>query len=625
AAAFPPVSESERALTSVSGEPNAPAVILFKKSEFLMMGYGNQGQVSSRLLVQERRKILTEQGKELAEVGVVHDDSVRLSGFKGRTVLPDGRVLPLGSDARFQRKASKRDKRSITSVAFPGVEVGAILDYQYELRFDSFFYLEPWYLSDELPVVRAEIVFKIPHEVRAQAWHRDPFKAGIHFENTKTSSGTEIRVWADNLPPVPADPFGLPFSDLATKMMMVPLSYDNGAYETKLLESWGSVCKIVDELYDKARRNDGDAEKKGREIAAGSGPGALQKAEALYRFVRDEIETVPLAGIFLTEGSAVDKTLKQRRGDYAEKAMLLQAMLRAVKLDARMVWAANRWRGQLDTEIANPAAFDMVLVAVEIDGKRHYLDPSDRALAFGRLQFAYEGTPALLFDAKKPELVALPETPFDQNGRRAVLDLTLDGEGRITGKGEIVYTGHHAWQKIEWQDDEAATMEAWKKWLAEEYEGFQVEDIRFEEKPDEQLARVAWTLKQREEEVLGDEASLLPSRPLGPSRQPFVQDASKRRSPVLFAFPDRDEVELRLNWPEGWRLETQPKLVSTKNRAGAFSVEMELDDAARTLVYRRRADVTQRMLATLEQYEEARALFGALEKSDAEELVLVRD
>ena len=125
--------------------------------------------------------------------------------------------------------------------------------------------------------------------------------------------------------------------------------------------------------------------------------------------------------------------------------------------------------------------------------------------------------------------------------------------------------------------------------------------------------------------MLGDESSLLPSRPLGPSRQPFVQDASKRRSPVLFAFPDRDEVELRLSWPESWRLEAQPKLVSTKNRAGAFSVEMELDDAARTLVYRRRADVTQRMLTTLEQYEEARALFGAVEKSDAEELVLVRN
>ena len=71
--------------------------------------------------------------------------------------------------------------------------------------------------------------------------------------------------------------------------------------------------------------------------------------------------------------------------------------------------------------------------------------------------------------------------------------------------------------------------------------------------------------------------------------------------------------------------DAQPKLVITKHRAGAFSIELELDDAARTLVYRRRLDVIQRQLGSMQQYEEARALFGAAEKSDAEELVLVRN
>src|SRR5689334_22366846 len=107
---FPPISEQERSLSSFPGEPNAPAVFLFRKSEFLMMGYGVGGneQKSSRLLVQERVKILTEKGKELGEVAVAHSNSSRLSGFKGRTVLPDGRIIPLGDDARFQRKVSRR-------------------------------------------------------------------------------------------------------------------------------------------------------------------------------------------------------------------------------------------------------------------------------------------------------------------------------------------------------------------------------------------------------------------------------------------------------------------------------------------------------------------------------------
>lgn len=622
--AFPPITDEDRALTAVPGEPNAPAVVLYKKSEFLMMGYGTQGQVSSRLVVRERRKILTEEGRELAEVAVAHNDSVRLNGFRGRTVLPDGRVLPLGEDARFQRKISKRHNRKVTSVAFPGVEVGAILDYEYELRFDHFFYLEPWYLSDELPVRHAEIVFKIPAEVRAQAWSRDPYKVGIHTENRRTRTGTEVRVWADNLPSVPDEPFGPPFADLASMMMMVPAAYSDGIVEMKLLENWPSVCKLLDESYTKARRKDGDAARKARALAAAAGGGPRQQAEAVYRFVRDQIDTVYEAGVFLAEGSTVGRTLDQHRGDFAEKALLLQAMLDDLKLGPKLVWAANRWDGQIDTQVANPGVFDRLFVAVDLDGQRFYLDPSDRALAFGHLRSGYEGTPALIFDPKKPETVILPETPFDQNDRRAVIDLDLDAGGRLAGKGEITYTGHHAWERTDWQEDDAATLKGWTDWLGEEFKGFQIADVTFEEKPDDSAVRLTWSMKQREEEVLGDEASLAPSKPLGPTRQPFVQEAAKRRSPVMFDYPDRDEVELRLRWPEGWKVETRPKPASSQGRVGALAVSVDVDEAGRSLVYRRRLDFLQRQLGTLQLYEEARKLFDLTEKSDAETLVLVR-
>lgn len=210
---------------------------------------------------------------------MAHSNFARLHGFKGRTVLPDGRIVPLGDDARFQRKTSRRRNQSVTTVTFPAVEVGAILDYQYELRFDYFLVMEPWYLADVLPVLHAEILFKIPGEVRAQSWVRDPYQVGIKSETRKTATGTEILVWADNVPSVPDEPFGLPFADSAALMMMLPMGYFNGAYEDKLLESWQSVCELTDKIYDDVRRKDGAVAKTARELA--SGPGARDKAEAL--------------------------------------------------------------------------------------------------------------------------------------------------------------------------------------------------------------------------------------------------------------------------------------------------------------------------------------------------------
>jgi len=43
-----------------------------------------------------------------------------------------------------------------------------------------------------------------------------------------------------------------------------------------------------------------------------------------------------------------------------------------------------------------------------------------------------------------------------------------------------------------------------------------------------------------------------------------------------------------------------------------------------TLVYRRRLDVKQKVLASPQQYEAVRALYTAVEKSDAQTVSLVR-
>jgi transglutaminase-like putative cysteine protease len=621
---FPLITPQEKALTAVPGEPNAPAVVLSRKAELLMMGYGSRGQDASRLFVRTRLKILTQEGVRYGEAAIPHSDSVRLTGLQGRTVLPDGRILPLPADAKFERKLSKRQKRSLTSVAFPGVEVGAILDYQYELSFESIFFLEPWYFSDEVPVLFAEVVFKIPTAVKAKVWSSDPFKVGLQSETYQAAGGTEIRVWAKNLPAIPEEPFSPPFSHLATQMMLLPTAYDDGAHKRiPLLESWASACGLFDERYQKAQRREGDAPKKAREIA-GRVTGTRARAEALYRFVRDEIATEPSTDVWLEEGATVGKALAEKRGSSAEKGLLLQAMLEAAGVKSRLVWAASRWNARIDPELANPGWFDRMLVAAEVDGQRVFLDPADRSLAFGQLQSGYEGTPAVIVDTEAPEVILLPETPFEQNARRAVLDLALDEEGALAGSGELVLTGHHAWERIDWQADDARTQEAWQKWLTEESPGFVVSEVRFEERPDDQMVRLTWKLAQREEDVLGDEVSLAPSRPLGPVAQPFVQTSEQRRSPVVFAYGDRDEVELRLRWPEGWRIEATPSLAKQERPVGSFVVEVEEMASERRLVYRRRLDLPQRKLGSAKDYEAVRALYAAVEKSDAQPLALVR-
>ncbi|MGH9360474.1 MAG: DUF3857 domain-containing protein, partial [Thermoanaerobaculia bacterium] len=260
AADFPPITDAERALTAVPGEANAPAVVLAKSAELWLMDAANQG-VSSRLVSRVRLKILTEQGKSHGEIEIPHSGFVRLTKLEGRTVLPDGRVVPLPKDARFERRLSKAEKLFVTAVAFPAVEAGAILDYTYELRFESIFYLEPWFLADVIPVRRAEILFHVPAELGVQAWNRDPFGIGLHMETERVSHGAgKARVWGENLPAVPVEPFGPPFSDLAAQAMLLPVELVHAGDQRLLMKSWETTSELIFELqYRKAWRRDGAA------------------------------------------------------------------------------------------------------------------------------------------------------------------------------------------------------------------------------------------------------------------------------------------------------------------------------------------------------------------------------
>ena len=622
AADFPPITDEERALTSVPGEPNAPAVVLFKKGEFLMMGYGLlTGSLASHLKVQVRFKVLTEQGKSSGEITVAHSDFTRLQNFEGRTVLPDGRVVPVSADAKFVRKTSRSKKTSVTAMAFPAVEVGAILDYQYELVFKSPFLLEPWFFSEDVPVRYSEVVFKTAPDWKMQIWTRALLGVKIRQETQQGARGYVLRAWAENLPAVPDDPYGPPYADLASQILLLPASRFIARQYVPLLENWQKVSEIFDKVYDEVRHRDDGVAQRARGIAASGTP--REKAAALYRFVRDEIDTEPGEGVWVDPEASLGKVLSERRGEPAEKALLLEAMLKAVQVDAYLVWAGDRNRTTIDPKLPNPNWFDRVLVVVVLDGKLVYLDPSDRALGFGQIRATYERTPALIPRVGKPTGIVLPETSFDQNGRRAEIDLALDAQGRLSGQGSLLLTGHHAQEKIDRQESEAQRVQAWKDWLSGRFRDFQISNVKAVEAPDERKVTVNWSMAQREEEVLGDEVSLTPSAPLGPMVQPLVEPSSSRKTAVMFDFADREEVELRLRWPEGWKIESLPAPALVQSEVGALATTVLLKESERSLIYRRRLDVTRTTLGSKEEYEMAQSLFAVAEKNDARTLLLV--
>ncbi len=619
ASEFAPVTDAERALTQVAFEPEAPAVVLFKRATLKLLDY--PADVSSYLDVQVRLKILTKEGLHYGEVVLPHSRDVRLNSFVGRTVLPDGRVVPLPADAIFKSETSHAEKTYVTKAAFPAVEVGAVIDYSFRLIWDTFFYLQPWEFNDRLPTLHSEITYLIPGTLAIKPWGRQLTSNKIQAEKKPGARGTELKIWMDNLPSIADEPFRFPTADLSSRFMIVPLRVVAGGEPFLLFESWKTTCDLFNRGYADVRRKDRQTKKSAREIA-GAGTDPAKQALAVYRFVRDEIRTEDSVGVWASEGS-VDQVLADRKGTATEKALLLSSMLDSIGLDPRLVWAADRSEGHIDTEVANPYWFDRAVVMVDLKGERVFLDPSNRHLGFGHLEPEFEGMPGLVHSATKPEILTLPRPPFDRNARHATVELAVDADGRVSGTGTLEATGHHALEYLGWQDGDKPVVDAWKEWLGGVFAGFDVGNVVVADSADEQEVKAAWSLAQRAEQALGDEATLTPSLPLGPVKQAFNLPAEQRRTPVQLTFADRDEVELTVTWPAGWEVEASPPAATFENAAGTLVASVEVEAGAHRLRYRRRLDIVRTEFTTATDYRAIRALYAEAERHDAQNLVLV--
>ncbi len=148
-----------------------------------------------------RIKVLTEKGKELATVSLPYVRGNRkVTSVKARTIHPDGTVIPLNvkpEDLLSAKIGENQFGRMVFTL--PSVEVGSILEYSYEYRWDDNEYIPPsWQIQQ-------------PYFIHKAHYQFTPFKAFMPRGSADTSPSmylTDERgrvinslIWWNRLPP----------------------------------------------------------------------------------------------------------------------------------------------------------------------------------------------------------------------------------------------------------------------------------------------------------------------------------------------------------------------------------------------------------------------------------------
>jgi hypothetical protein len=593
-----------------------------------------------------RLKVLTEKGKELATVEVPYAKGNRkVTGIKGRTIHPDGTVIPLSVKPE-DLLSEKTSKNQFGRVVFtlPSVEVGSILEYSYEYQWDDNDFIPPrWEIQGPYFIHKAHFQFT-------------PFKAFMPSGTPGTDTGmylvdsrgrtmssliwwrllpkdVEIRTSVNgsysvdltDVPPAPDEEHMPPIQSLLYKVdFYYSYAHDPGAF-------WASEAKLWSKDVDKFAEPSKTIQDAVRSLIAPT-DSDLDKAKKLY----DAVQALDNTDYSRTKSASEMKELKikeakhaqdtwtQKSGSSEDIAMLYLAMLRAAGLKAYAIKVVDRNRANFDPAYMSLDQLDTTLVALSTDGKLIVLDPGEKMCPFQTVNWRHSGAAGIGESAEGGSLAVTPMQQYKDNVTQRLGDVYLDAQGGITGHINIIMTGQRAlhWRQRALEEDDT---ELKKEFDREELErtvpeGVEAHVDHFLEMNDPYSNLMAVVNLKGSLGTATAKRLILPGLFFETrSKVPFVSE-EKRLVPVDMQYGERVTDEIAYHLPDGVTVEGAPPDANIPWPGHAvFIVKSKTLPSQITIANSLARAFTE---AKPEEYQDLRGFYQKVAAADQEPLVL---
>jgi hypothetical protein len=625
AADWRPVDKYELTQKEPKVDPSADAEVIFwdVRIEDRLQG----GDLSLALNHYIRIKIFTDRGKEqYSTVEIPRYGKRSISDVAGRTIKPDGTEIEVKKDAIFDRELIKTKglKVSGKTFALPNVEVGDIIEYRYrETRDNEIASHMRLYFQREIPIWNVTYHLKplsipwLPFGMRTMAFQCDlpPFR--------QEPSG----FYATSMNYVPAfkeEPF-MPPEDQLRSWLLIYYEEDKKIEAEKY---WKTIGRQDFARTKPLMKADDLIKRTAAELTSGAAKPEDQLA-ALDAFCRIKIRNFNNSSSQMTgeerkalkENHSASDTLKQKAGSAIDVDMLFGALASAAGFEARMARVSDR-ADTFFTPLRPTTYFiDKLLIAVKLNEKWIFFDPSSQFLEPGMLRWQEEGQQALISDPKDGFFATTQylQPARSRRDRRAVFKLLEDGslEGTVT----YTYSGHVArLQKERYEQMSPAQQEEdWKKSLEARLSTAEISDLEMRDITDpvkpvvvRHKVSVPGYATRTGRRILLQPAFF--QRNLGPR---FTE--STRKWDVYFDYGWSEEDEVSIDLPEGWELD-QPTLPqgSSFGNIGSYTVQVQKTTDGRRLIYRRHFEFgrDQNLLLRASAYAQIKKVFDFMQDQD---------
>lgn len=476
AQSFQPINPDELKMTSDPKAPDADAVYLYVQESSSNSSDDNY----------VRLKVLTEKGKELATVQLRYfKQGGRITGVNGRTIHPDGTVVPLDvKPENLVVSQSAQDGISHLVFTLPSVEVGSVLEYSWVYSYPANSVPEPvWDVQLPYFVHKAHYSY-VPFSVLQHPTSYITDKDGVVLD--------ELICWAllppgaavqklppdgiftldvTDVPPVPDEDWMPP---IETELYKVRFYYKDKSDPRRW---WTEAGKHWEKQLNQFANPSQPLQVSASLIVSPSDTN-LVKAQKLYTavqalentdFTRAKSASERKALNLKTQKHAED-TWTQKGGSSEEIALLYLAMLRAAGLKAYPAQVADRSERTFDPTYLTLNQLTDTLIIFNDGDKDIFLDPGEKMCPFGQLAWNHTLTSGLRQQEKATATIATPESDYSQNTVVRSGDLALDNHGGVSGRLQIVMNGQPAlrWRQLALDNDDPELKKQFDRELASE-------------------------------------------------------------------------------------------------------------------------------------------------------------
>jgi len=590
-------------------------------------------------------KVLTEKGKELATQQVPYlRGGWKITDIKGRTIHPDGTVIPLTvkpEDLLSEKSGEKQFGRKVFTL--PSVEVGSILQYSYTIRYDDNEFSAPeWEIQRPYFVHKAHYQFTpfkqfmptgTPDTATSEYltdsrgrvvnslmwWHRLPPNAIV-----KTSVNGSYSLDLTDIPPIPDEEWMPPIRSFLYRVFFYYMAASNPT------EFWMNESKWWEKDVDKFAEPS-QAIRNAVNGIISPNDSEDDKAKKLYAAVQTVDNTdysrrkteSEMKELKLKQAKHAEDTWKQKSGSSEDIAMLYLAMLRAAGLTAYPLKIVDRDRGVFDPSYMNLDQLDSTLVALSDGGKQIVLDPGEEMCPFGSLNWRHSDARGIAESSQGISIAVTPSQFYRDNDTQRVGDVNLDVHGAVTGNFTFVMKGQEAlrWRQAALRVDETEL----KKQFDEELERIEPEGVKahvdhFVGMDNRDISLLAIV------KVDGTMGTTTAKRLLLPGfffanrlHQPFVNE-EKRMEPVDMRYGDRVTEQVTYHLPEGMTVEAAPQDANVSWTGHSLLVAKSITKPGEIVVGQ-----TLSMAFTQvkpEEYQDLRGFYQKVAAVDQEQIVL---